>query len=406
MMDSFPTRFVSTLKRFRVAGSLLIFGLGLSLEAAEPSDLFKAISAGNESEAMQAIDQGVPATSVDSYGYSVLQRAVVKNLTNVVATALTAGANPNLPTPDGFFPIQYPASRGQENLLRLLLSAKANVDVADKKGITPLMNASGHSNVAIISLLLKEGADIKARTDLKMTPFLIACERGTPSTLKLLLKQGAPMDAVDIFGEGALSKAAANGKIENVDFLLSEGVEVDGKDDRGDTAFMASVSGIRWVANSNEIWDMSKSKSPPLTIRPNSIYINVADRLLKAGADINAKDSFNYTPLMRAARYGRSDAIEYLVQKGADINLKNSMGHSALMTAAIYGQTRALEKLIALGADVGAMNASGDTAADMIRKENYTRMVVKSGDTTLTVTIRAIKNKDEILAVLEKAASK
>ena len=41
------------------------------------------------------------------------------------------------------------------------------------------------------------------------------------------------------------------------------------------------------------------------------------------GADVNAKDKYEWTPLHRAASEGHRDIVELLIAKGADVNAKD-----------------------------------------------------------------------------------
>lgn len=59
--------------------------------------------------------------------------------------------------------------------------------------------------------------------------------------------------------------------------------------------------------------------------------INKINSILKSGkADINSKDKYCETALMRASWRGYSEIVKYLVEKRADINIKNNNGKTAL----------------------------------------------------------------------------
>jgi ankyrin repeat protein len=55
--------------------------------------------------------------------------------------------------------------------------------------------------------------------------------------------------------------------------------------------------------------------------------------LIKAGGDINSKDSRGLTPLHEAARWGWNDVVQFLVANGADLNAKDNRGNTPVDSA-------------------------------------------------------------------------
>jgi ankyrin repeat protein len=73
--------------------------------------------------------------------------------------------------------------------------------------------------------------------------------------------------------------------------------------------------------------------------------------LFSMGANIDAKDQWENTPLMRACLHGREDVVRFLLDNGANVNAKSSRWTS-LMLAACNGFTNVVELLIDRGADM------------------------------------------------------
>jgi ankyrin repeat protein len=48
----------------------------------------------------------------------------------------------------------------------------------------------------------------------------------------------------------------------------------------------------------------------------------IVELLIDAGADVNAKDKWGFTPLHEAAVNGQKEVAELLIAKGADVNVK------------------------------------------------------------------------------------
>ncbi|MDR1045260.1 MAG: ankyrin repeat domain-containing protein [Candidatus Adiutrix sp.] len=84
-----------------------------------------------------------------------------------------------------------------------------------------------------------------------------------------------------------------------------------------------------------------------------------AEILLKAGADVNAKDSLGETALHRAAEFGSLDLVKTLLAAGADVNAVDNLGHTPLARASRIAPPLPAEEHVALlkllldsGADV------------------------------------------------------
>jgi ankyrin repeat protein len=85
---------------------------------------------------------------------------------------------------------------------------------------------------------------------------------------------------------------------------------------------------------------------------------------IRDGADVNARDLEDNTPLMGACYFQRFDVIAMLLKAGADINARSSVdGRTALMWAAMnYETPDEIIKLLEAGADAKVMDKMGKTA--------------------------------------------
>ena len=84
--------------------------------------------------------------------------------------------------------------------------------------------------------------------------------------------------------------------------------------------------------------------------------------ILKAGANINAKDADGMTALMHAANFARDKVTKLLLKHGADVKIRDSSGKTALMYAANHEEDDVARLLLEHGADVNAKDKSGNTA--------------------------------------------
>jgi len=82
---------------------------------------------------------------------------------------------------------------------------------------------------------------------------------------------------------------------------------------------------------------------------------------LDHGADPNAKDNLDCTPLHNAAQLGHLDVVQALLAAGAEVNAKDNVDRTPLHNAARRGHLKAVRFLLAAGAEVDAKSYSGYT---------------------------------------------
>jgi len=102
--------------------------------------------------------------------------------------------------------------------------------------------------------------------------------------------------------------------------------------------------------------------------------IETANTLLNQGADIEEL-SYELTPLMSAARYGKLDMVKLLLVRGANVNVKNSDGTTALKLASGGGYTEIVKLLLDRGANVNACDEGNRTALHLATLENHADIV-------------------------------
>ena len=78
---------------------------------------------------------------------------------------------------------------------------------------------------------------------------------------------------------------------------------------------------------------------------------DAVNRLLSAGAEVNARDAKGRTPLICAAREGHADAVRHLLKWGAEVNAVPITGGTALREAVREGRAKVVRLLLAQNAD-------------------------------------------------------
>jgi uncharacterized protein len=211
-----------------------------------------------------------------------------------MAQSLIKAGNPvDARDKDGVTPLMICRSPA---LAAVLLDHGADIDASSAdtipSGFTCLMLAVASNNLPVAQLLLSRGASVDAEVADCRTPLQLACDLGHPAIAKALLAAGACAAGQQLVHAAILSKHTADTKLDLVRVLLQYDAPVDEVDAEGMTPLMQCV-------------------------RLNA-GCRVAELLLRAGADVNARqtggaDNFvQMTALHYAAYIGAPDAVDML----------------------------------------------------------------------------------------------
>ncbi len=87
-----------------------------------------------------------------------------------------------------------------------------------------------------------------------------------------------------------------------------------------------------------------------------------AEKLIRAGANVNAANDLGVTPLWTASQNGSAGMVRKLLSAGANPNAALTAGETPVMVAARSGYPEVVELLLAKGANPNARAARGQTA--------------------------------------------
>lgn len=101
----------------------------------------------------------------------------------------------------------------------------------------------------------------------------------------------------------------------------------------------------------------------PLLIATRDNDIETAQRLITAGADVNAKDQIADTPFLYAAAEGRIEILRMILASGkANLTDTNRYGGNALIPACHHGHPEVVRELLKTKIAVDHVNRLGWTA--------------------------------------------
>ncbi len=145
----------------------------------------------------------------------------------------------------------------------------------------------------------------------------------------------------------ALLHAAGEGDVQGITNLLAEGAEVNARTSDG------------WT---------------PLMIAVINGHAGAARLLLRSGADVNARNGKGWTPLRFAVSMADVEAVRLLLSANADVNTGDEAGDTALMQAAGENVVECVRTLLEGGADANLRNRRGETAALLAARAGYVQI--------------------------------
>ncbi|MBN2181376.1 MAG: ankyrin repeat domain-containing protein [Sedimentisphaerales bacterium] len=169
--------------------------------------------------------------------------------------------------------------------------------------------------------------------------------------------------------ESRFIKAVQDGDIKTVRSMLNKKGQL-ANTQRPHKAGSTPVLYTALSRGHNEIVKLLLSHGASPKDNPRALrYANspeMAELLIKYGADVNWRDGNNYalTALHSSAATNDTKMIELLLNHGAEINVENGIGATPLHLASKEGRLNAVKLLIAKGADINAKSREGKTPFD------------------------------------------
>jgi len=308
------------------------------------------------------------------YDASVLpdpRRGVMVDNTSVIKLLLREGADVNARDNEGWTPLLLAAAGGHTAVAVALLAAGADTRARDNRGWTALHWAATRQDTKLATLLLAAGADTRARLVQQYVHWggvmhrafgapgqgvlHLAAASGNLDLVKLLIGRGVGPDIRDDAGVTPLAEACRTGQVRVARFLLEHGADAKAKDGDGWTPLHYSA---HW-ANTG-IMKLLLARGVPVNVRTTrpkeAMWGGVWDRF-PAGV----------TALHIAATCMTTDPARELIERGADVNARDSKGWTPLLSAA-HSDTRSAGKLLLEhGADPSIVSREGKTAEDFVR---------------------------------------
>ncbi|XP_042214247.1 transient receptor potential cation channel subfamily A member 1 homolog isoform X3 [Homarus americanus] len=264
---------------------------------------------------------------------------------SVIRILVECGADVNARDIYDQIPLHYAAMRGNDPAARDLLKCPhIQYEARDKQLMTPLFVSATFGYVDISRRLILAGSSLFSKDESEQIPLHRASMEGHMEIIELLLTSASTeggevvkrlVSERDSEGQTSLHHAVNNGHIQVAARLLDAGADVDAVRDTLATPLHAAAA----VGDTD--------------------LINL---LLENHARLDSVDCNQQTPLHRAADHNQSAAIITLLEAGAKIERRDKDSFTPLLVAASAGHAAAVQTLLDHDADVEAFDKDDKTA--------------------------------------------
>lgn len=347
----------------------MILDMGADVEDRGHKDttpLMEAANSGHSDIVKLLIDRKASVNAQTNQGNTPLILAAANGHTECVRLLLDAGARTEEHNESGHTALMECASNGHVDVAKLLISRGASVNTHSHEfKESALTLACYKGQLEMVKFLLEAGADQEHKTEEMHTALMEASMDGHVEVAKLLLDSGAQVSMPADSFESPLTLAACGGHVELAMLLLERGANIEEVNDEGYTPLMEAARegheemvGLLLSQGADINAQTEETLETALTLACCGGFLEVADFLIKAGADISAGAN---TPLMEAAQEGHLELVKYLIGFDADVNAATTSGDTALMYACDNGHTEVAEVLISADANIEQEAEGGRT---------------------------------------------
>ena len=296
-------------RRLSAAVFVVIFPATASLAAAAgDTRLADAAMKRDTAAVRKLIDEKVDLNAPGADGTPALHWLVRVDDFETARRLIRAGADASKPNRYGVTPMSLAAANGNAQMIALLLEAGADANVVDKQGETALMTATRVGNVDAVKTLLEHGAAVDTRDPaFEQTALMMAVREDHPDVVKLLLDRGAAVNAQTRTGQ------APQWILPNSVPGFGHGIGIvrGGLPDRGSRFLIPGAM-------------------TPLLYAARDGRTETAKTLLAAGADLERSDANGITPLLMAITNNHVDTARFFIERGANVKATDWYGRTPL----------------------------------------------------------------------------
>jgi len=267
-------------------------------------------------------------------------------------------------------------------LLPIALLILGCVSRPTKPQVRTLADAVTADDVPAAQRLLAAGADANQQDPWGESLLVLSVavdSRGTAMT-ELLLAHGANVNFRSAAGGTPLIAAVMSGREDIVRSLIAHGANIEQRNGRLQTPLMV---GLQYP----HITDLLLKAGADVRARDQSGYtaltycsdMPTVSELVARGADVNAEDAEHRTLLPEVAAAGQVEELKFLAAHGARFEREGTAAQLLLYHSLSCGDDRSLRALVELGVDIDATDSKGNTGLFSAPTPTIARWLIDAG---------------------------
>ena len=261
------------------------------------------------------------------------------------------------------------ARAGDGRAVVALIQQKADVNATAIDGTTALHWAVRADDLETVDVLIRAGAQVKTTSKHGVTPLYVAADQGNAAIIRRLVAAGADANGTDISGDTVLMAAVRAGNADAVRALLDVGAQVNTAEPQvGHTALMWAVREDRsalvalLIGRGASLEMKTRTGGKPAVRPPGAGGGSHGVGIVRGGVPPQGEQPpapGGMTALSFAAREGRLEAARLLLDAGADVNAADANDISPLVMAITNRHTAVASLLLTRGANPNAADSWG-----------------------------------------------
>jgi len=352
--------------------------------------------------------KGCNINATSANGATCLHVACANGHYTTVECLLKHGAEVNVVNSADQTPLHIAASRGQTNIVELLFLHKANFSLRDKDGITALLAASINGHQDTVQFIVQHGGNVEDTDGKGNSIAHFAVANGNYEILNFLSQQNVSLDVQNFDGDTPLVKAVREGRNRMVQYLVDRNCDINIKgNDRMLPLDVAVLKGNLEITRILLEHNASSGKSSTHIVAAARFgFVDLLQRFVAMGEDINVMADNGESPLHVASGSGNVATVQYLCEHGAILDCQDNNGNTALHVAVSNGHLDATRILVEEGANLCAADESGSTALHIAAKGGYLNIVQYLTDSFAPIDRRNAKNETALLVAAAEGHEK